>query len=278
MSKYSFLVKHFLSRGLKIFPITPNAKTPLIDKWQFDSSCEREQLLYWLEYGGNNINFALPASVNDLFIIDIDMHGDVDGLSSFKKLCHDCQIDFDSLKTMEQITPSGGIHLVFKTDDELKKVRNTANSFGEKYPGIDIRTSGYILIAPSVIDGTSYTLVETPDKIVEMPQKLRSFILENANASGNIVKKGGVKEFSIKDKVQKGSRDEEIFSYINYLYNNTKLGQEEISLLAHYYNSTSFEPKLPNSVIDYKVRKIFERPRSEILVVRLNTGDDLNEW
>lgn len=276
MSKYSFLVQHFLSRGLKIFPITANAKTPLIDRWQFDSSCEREQLLYWLEYGGNNINFALPATVNDLFIIDIDMHGDVDGLSSFKQLCNDCGVE--DVDTMEQITPSGGIHLVFKTDEELKKVRNTSNSFGDKYPGIDIRTSGYILIAPSVINGVSYTMTKTPDKIAEMPQKLRDFILENANASGNVVKKGGVKEFSIKDKVQKGNRDDEIFSYINYLYNNTKLGQEEISLLAHYYNSTSFEPKLPNSVIDYKVRKIFERPRSEILVVRLNTGDDLDEW
>ena len=202
MSKYGFLQQHFLSRGLKIFPITANAKTPLIDKWQLDSSCEREQLLYWLEYGGNNINFALPATVNDLFIIDIDMHGDVDGLSSFKKLCTDCEINFDSIDTMEQITPSGGIHLVFKSDEELKKVRNTSNSFGDKYPGIDIRTSGYILIAPSVINGKSYVMTRTPDKISEMPQKLRSFVLENANASGNIVKKGGVKEFSIKDKVQ----------------------------------------------------------------------------
>lgn len=77
------------------------------------------------------------------------MHG-VDGLSNFNKLLNDLGISPSDIETLQQTTPSGGIHLIFKSDEELKKVMNAANCFKD-YQGIDIRTRGYILVEPSVI-------------------------------------------------------------------------------------------------------------------------------
>lgn len=269
MSTYKFLVDNFVAHDLKIFPIKNNAKEPLIDRWQLDASCDKSQILYWLEYG-EHPNFALPASLNNLFIIDIDMHGDVDGMGSFNALLKD--VGLESMpKTLTQTTPSGGLHLIFKSDEELKKVRNTSNSFGEKYPGIDIRTSGYILVEPSVINGVPYKFHGNVDDISEMPKELRDFILENMQKN-----KVEHKEFAKKNKVMKGSRDDELFSYVNHLYYSTKLDYEEIKLLAHAYND-SFEPPLGNSVVDYKVNKLFEKERPEIIIVRLSKGDCENE-
>lgn len=277
MSKYSFLQDNFLKRGLKIFPVVANGKTPLINTWQLDASCEREQLLYWLEEGGNDINIGLPATPNNLFVIDVDMHDGVNGLESFHNLLNDCGVSIDEVNmTLRQTTPSGGIHFIFASDDELKKVRNTSNSFGEKYQGIDIRTSGYIVVEPSVVNGVPYKFSSSTASICEMPSALREFILNNVSHV-NDTKKGGVSEFSIKQSVLKGSRDDEIFSYINYLYNSTKLSLNEISMLAHYYNKSSFVPPLPDRTIEYKVKKMFDRERPEILVVRLSKGDNEDE-
>jgi hypothetical protein len=265
MNKYKFLCDRFINDGYKIFPIKHNSKEPLIERWQLDASCDKEQIMYWLEKGGEP-NWALPAYANNLFIIDIDMHGDVDGISSFQRLLHD--IGLERIDTLKQQTPSGGVHLIFKSDDELDCVKNASNVFDE-YPGIDIRTKGYILIQPSIINGVPYELSGGVDKIKEIPQVLKDFILKyskkvdinSVSQRSDFYEKG--------KKVSRGSRDDEIFTYLKYLYNNTKLGYDEIALLAHTYNEECFDPPLSKSVIDYKLRKLFETERREILIVKL---------
>lgn len=264
MNKYKFLCDRFTNYGYKVFPIRNNSKEPLIDKWQLDASCDNEQIMYWLEKGGDP-NWALPAYANKLFIIDIDMHGDVDGISSFKRLLHD--IGLERIDTLKQTTPSGGVHLIFKSDDELDCVKNASNVFDE-YPGIDIRTKGYILIQPSVINGVSYELSGGVEKIKEVPPSLKEFILKYSKKVdiNNISQRSDF--YEVGKKVEKGSRDDELFTYLNYLYNNTKLGYDEISLLAHTYNEECFEPPLSSGTVDYKIRKLFEHERRNIMIIK----------
>lgn len=273
MNKYKFLCDKFLNSGYKIFPIKHNAKEPLIEKWQLNASCDKEQVMYWLEKG-DSPNFALPAVVNHLFVIDIDMHGDVDGLSSFKKLLEN--IGLERIDTLKQKTPSGGLHLIFKSDDELDCVSNASNVF-EEYPGIDIRTKGYILIQPSEIDGVMYQLTGGVEQIKECPPPLKEFILrysKKVNTNTNSIEQRS-DYYEKGKKISQGSRDDEIFSYLKYLYGSTKLGYDEISLLAHTYNEECFDPKLPESVIDYKLRKLFETERPQIMIIRY--GGEGNE-
>lgn len=242
-----------------------NAKLPLIDAWQKDCSSDLLQIMYWLE-NAKNCNIGLPANENDLFIIDIDMH-DTNGIESFNRLCNDLGID--NIDTLSQKTPSGGIHYIFKSDDELKEVLNSSNCFKD-YKGIDIRTRGYILVEPSVINGVPYKL--DMRQIKEMPNSLRTFILSN-NKQCEIEKK----EYVRPNNVEKGNRDTSLFEFLNQLYYKTKLTKEEIMLLAYNFNQTVCSPPLSDGVVEYKVDKLFKKERPKFILVYINNGRESDE-
>lgn len=264
MSKFNFIKKNFIDKNIKIFPVMENKKLPLIDAWQKDCSSDLQQIVYWLE-NAKGCNIGLPANENDLFIIDIDMHG-VDGVGNFIKLLNDLGVDIKSMNTLAQTTPSGGIHLIFKSDEELKNVTNSANCF-KNYQGIDIRTKGYILVEPSVINGVPYRL--NLKEVNKMPDKLRQFILDNNTKQEEVRKKRGYEK---PIKVEKGSRDSELFDYLNQLYYKTRLDQEEIRLLAYHFNQTICDPPLSEGVVDYKVDKLFKKKRNKYILI--NISDD----
>lgn len=265
MNKFETIKKLFLDNNFKIFPIMGNKKIPLIDNWQNDCSNDLLQIIYWLE-NAPDCNIALPANENNLFIIDIDMHNGVNGLASFCKLLTDLGID--NINTRKQQTPSGGIHFIFKSDDELKEVINNSNSF-EGYPGIDIRTKGYILVEPSVINNTPYSMDNAP--IEEIPNALKEYILKHNDKKVEENKKDYVKP----EKVERGGRDTSLFEYLNYLYFRTRLNKEEIRLLAYHFNQTICEPPLSNGTVDYKVDKLFKKKRNKYILI--NIGDENGE-
>lgn len=281
MNKYKFLVNTFLENNLKIFPLYENQKIPLVSHWKEDASCDKMQLLYWLEEA-RNCNWALPSTLNNLFVIDIDMHGDVDGLISFYKLCDDLGLEYKNIEdvgTLYQTTPSGGIHLIFKSDDELNKVKNKANFFGSDYLGIDVRTDGYIAVAPSSINGVNYEFHGEIKDIGEMSPRLKEYILK-CNTDNVSSEKVIESLYDLDKVVTKGSRDDTIFNYITSLYNNTKLNHNEILALALAYNRDCFDPPLEESDIKYKVRRMFKSERSKIFVIRIseeNGKEDNNE-
>lgn len=262
MTKIDFINDTYLKKGLKIFPIIENQKLPLIDAWQNECSNNFLQVLYWLE-NAKNCNIALPANENNLFIVDVDMH-DVNGLENFNNLCRDLNID--NIDTLKQTTPSGGIHYIFKSDEELKNVTNSSNCFKD-YKGIDIRTKGYILVEPSVINGVPYKLDH--NEIKEMPSALKQFIIDNDTET--VVKKKD--EYVRPESVEKGNRDSSLFEYLNQLYFKTRLTRDEITLLAHNFNRNICNPPLKDSVIEYKVNKLFNKPRLKYILIYMGEDD-----
>ena len=86
MSKWEFLKENYIDKGLKIFPVIPNGKTPMIDKWQEECSSDYFQVLYWYEQCPE-CNWALPCTPNDIFVLDLDRHDpNKDGVENFAKL------------------------------------------------------------------------------------------------------------------------------------------------------------------------------------------------
>ena len=266
MNIYKFLNDNFLSNNLKIFPIAPNAKTPLV-AWKEDASSEKLQIVYWLE-NAKNCNWALPSTMNNLFVIDIDTHNGVDGLKHFGRLITDLGIADEHIVTLQQYTPSGGIHLIFKSDEELNMVKNKAQFF-KNYPGIDIRTNGYILVAPSVINGKTYRFSGTFDDVVEMPQKLKDYILK-CNTEYETETKKVTSLYELDKIVEEGTRDETMFAYINNLYNKTNLNFNEIKALALAYNKDCFNPPLKERDITYKIRRMFKEKRDKLFMIRIS--------
>lgn len=274
MNKWEFLKENYIDKGLKIFPIVPNGKTPLIEKWQEDCSCDFFQVLYWYE-NCPNCNWALPCTPNNLFVLDLDRHDpNKDGVENFsnllEKVLDDTEYDNFHWINCTQRTPSGGEHYIFKTDDDLKNVSNNSNVFQE-YPGIDIRTDGYILVEPSVINDKEYrytTINSLNNQSVlprNMPLQLKLYILANAK-SKNDIKKQPYEKPKI---VEKGDRDNQLYSYINNVYYKTRLDFDEVLCLANHFNETILEEPFPERIVKYKVRKVFEKDREKMVFVNL---------
>ncbi len=268
MTKWEFIKENYINKGLKIFPVTPNGKTPLIDNWQNDCSCDYFQVLYWYNTC-KDCNWGLPCTPNDLFVLDLDRHDpEKDGVANFGKLIDKILTDdeYDEFATCEQVTPSGGNHIIFKTDEELKNVANGSNVFKD-YQGIDIRTDGYILVEPSEINGKKYgyaTIGNCDPQL--MNKKLKKYILENVNLKSDFKKE----PYKKPTNVEVGDRDNQLFSYINNIYYKTNLDYDEILCLANHFNENILEKPFPERIVKYKVNKIFEKDRDRYIFIKID--------
>lgn len=269
MSKWDIINNNYIKHGLKIFPVVKNGKTPCIKSWDKECSCELLQVLYYYEHNKDG-NWGLPCFENNLFVLDLDTgHSDEDGVKNFERLLKDLGIE--SCETLKQKTRSNGIHLIFQSDEDLKKVCGTANAFKD-YPAIDLRNSNYIVVEPSVIDGKEYKFLNNMEP-QPMPQKLKEFILQNAEKKGDKKKTPYTKP---KEVVEHGDRDNQLFAYISNLYRKTDLDIEEIEVLAQYFNENNLEEPFTEKEVSYKVKKAFEKPRLERILLYLG-GENNNE-
>ena len=73
-------------------------------------------------------------------------------------------------------------------------------------------------------------------------------------------------------EVYKGDRDNQLFNYVNNLYYKTRLDEEEILVLANYFNENILEEPFSERDVKYKVRKAFEKERPTYIIV--NVGDE----
>lgn len=257
----------YVNKSLRIFPVMENGKLPILKSWQTECSASFTQILYWIE-NAKNCNWGLPATPNNLFVIDLDVHDESkNGIENFAKLLSDIGLSCEEANTLIQVTPSGGKHLIYLSDNELKEVANTSQSF-DKYPGIDVRTSGYIVVEPSVINGKEYKFT-TDIEPQPMPEKLKEFILNNSEKKG----KEKTPYVKPKEQVEIGNRDNSLFQYINHLYYKTDLDFDEILLLAEVFNE-SFEEPYPNRDVEYKVKKAFEKSRGNRIIINVGGEDE----
>lgn len=272
MSTFTELNRLYIKKGLKIFPVIQNGKQPLIENWQNDCSCDVQQISYWIE-NAKDCNWGMPCTPNNLFVMDVDMH-ETNGIESLKRLLHDLGIDSIN-ETLLQGTPSGGLHLIFKSDDDLKKVSNSSNSF-PSYPGIDIRTDGYICVYPSKKGDKCYKFYDENQSISEMPEQLKNFILSQKELLKDD-KDITHDVYVLPNKVEKGNRDTELFNYISHLYFATRLSREEIYVLATYFNENICEPSLPKRTIDYKIDKAFKKNRSKCICIYIGDKNEIKD-
>lgn len=265
---WDILKEKYIDNNLKIFPVESNGKRPIIDNWLNDCSSDFFQVLYWFE-NTKGCNWGLTATPNNLFILDLDVHDkDKNGVENFKKLINDINnYPFDvSIEeycdTLIQTTPSGGLHIIFKSDEDLKDVLNGANVFKD-YQGIDLRTSGFIVVEPSTINGKEYKL--NNKSVSEMPKELKEFILENTSTKTDIKKE----PYKKPTNVECGDRDNQLYMYIHNLYYKNNLDYDEVLLLANNFNENILEEPFPEKVVKYKVKKFFEKDRNKYILIKL---------
>lgn len=134
----------------------------------------------------------LCGKINGIFVIDVDNRSHWQNYLA--ELGHNEDEFHDHV---QQITASGGLHLVFAYDNDMDSVKGRSRAFGRKYD-IDTRTNGnFIYVAPSQYKGpvkdsddlqADFKYSWLIDILEQKPKAMPSF-LKQAILNVNLVKK-----------------------------------------------------------------------------------------
>ncbi|VDG18091.1 prophage Lp4 protein 7, DNA replication [Lactobacillus plantarum] [Lactiplantibacillus mudanjiangensis] len=157
------------SDGIAVFPFTPDSKVPLKNsRGYLDATTDQQTIAGWFEHVPRaNLGMRLDAS--GLLVVDVDRHGKTDGVQTLKQL-KDQGKQLPAATYIEQ-TPNNGLHYFFKYNIELPIKRKIG-----LYPGIDM-LADFVLIAPSVVNGSAYRAIEPMNEIATAPQWLLNDLL-----------------------------------------------------------------------------------------------------
>lgn len=138
----------YAQNGWHVFPCVPGQKVPLTPRGFHDATTDIAQIdAWWAAHPNANIGIATEAS--GLVVVDVDAKNSGD--ATYEALR--AELGAEAFDTLTQITPSGGMHFAYATDGTV--VKSGAHVLGQ---GIDLRAAGgYIVAAPSVVGGKTYT-------------------------------------------------------------------------------------------------------------------------
>ncbi len=155
---------NFVARGIRIIPLRPNTKEPLITDWKRNASADPDQIRKWFDqYPG--CNFALLMG-EGIVVLDVDTKNGKHGLASLKQLIGANQF-FDTLVVA---TPSGGAHYFLSTEQELAKRQGFMD-------GLDFQAVGSYVVGPgSAINGREYRIVSDSTELAPIPDWLLTVV------------------------------------------------------------------------------------------------------
>jgi hypothetical protein len=121
--------------GWKVFPCSAE-KNPITQHGFYDATTDPIKIKAWREWP----LIGIYCEGSDIFAVDIDVKGGVDGYKSFYGLVE----TYGGGQSVEvgpiQNTPSGGQHLIFRLPEDCH-IPNNAKKLA---PGLDLRSAGYI--------------------------------------------------------------------------------------------------------------------------------------
>ena len=151
----------YAARGWLVFPLTPNAKTPLsslVPNGVKNATADVAKIRdWWTKQPDANVAIACGVGDSGPYVVDVD--------SPSEKHKHDGAASLASAgitlpDTLTATTPNGGRHYYYglTTPPPTEKVKNCANVNGLE--GVDVRTSGgYIVAPPSTVGGKCYAFL-----------------------------------------------------------------------------------------------------------------------
>ncbi|MBN9152371.1 MULTISPECIES: bifunctional DNA primase/polymerase [Microbacterium] len=140
--------------GVPVFPCAPGGKTPLIRDGRgfLDATTDAAQIrAWWREAPVANIGIPTGEG-SGLVVVDVDVHGPVDGTVAFARADTAGLVDGWGLLVG---TPTGGLHAYFPAAPGVEQ-----RSWQSASAGIDFRGDGGYIVAPPSIR----TIDETPTR------------------------------------------------------------------------------------------------------------------
>lgn len=136
-------------------------KKPCASNWQYTPEWSEDQLDVMEAMG--NFSTGFGVLVSGYIIIDIDPRNG--GFESYKAMAYDYEADSGFVVK----TGGGGLHIYFKAPEGVSIVSKLS-----QYPGIDFKSSGFVVGSGSLHASGSYYEVKkgSPDDVKEAPQVL----------------------------------------------------------------------------------------------------------
>ena len=147
--------------GWPVFPVEHGRRSPPLVRWTEEATTDLATIQQWWTYWPE-ANIGLPMGQGRC-ALDLDRKEGRDGWQSYLMLGGPANPPWPV-----QRTPSGGLHLIWDTDEVFRNfTRRGAKG------GLDMRSEhGYIIGAPSVVDGRTYRWADG-DPCAPVPASLR---------------------------------------------------------------------------------------------------------
>lgn len=193
------------------FPCKQNTKIPAT-KRGFKDAKFGQDLMSFIRQG---YNVGLALSMSGLIAFDLDHHDDnATPEADLESL--EAELNSKLPRTLTQSTASGnGKHLIFSA----KGVTTPRGKIGKF---CDAKYNGYIMIAPSVVNGKQYQIIDGIDEngnfiIAELSQAWLNFLNKDTNSKTNQAQKTDFSSFE--RKIYKNIDIERLFNNCAFLRN-----------------------------------------------------------
>lgn len=182
---------NYAKAGFKVFPLKSGTKDGFVtSSWKESATNDLDTITKWWSVP---FNIGLVTG-NGLLVIDVDCKNGHDGYGSLKKYGNNLPT------TMKVETPSGGIHLYYYVNREIRNATDL-------YDGIDIRCDGGFVLAPPSIYKDGYYKAANEFPISDADENVYNFI-ENGRKLKNKQKN---KNNTDTNQIYVGARNDTIF-------------------------------------------------------------------
>lgn len=256
------------ARGYAVFPLGED-KAPVLAGGHKRATREPDEILdLWAEAGGRAKGVGICPGACDppLIVLDVDRKGAVDGLTALAAIDPDLSMAL-AIGDIEptQRTPSGGIHLFFRSDGA--EHRNSAGKLG---PGLDTRgTHGYVKVyADDLPDPRD--LPEAPAYILELGRKSTDKPRAENPPSVSLPSAIRAAKFYLRHEAPEateGARNETAYRVAAQLKNIGLSDADALAMILEYWAPTKCHPPLDEeelaAVVANAYRYSQEGPRED---------------
>lgn len=203
--------------GLRMHPLLPKNKVPIVKAWQTKATTDESIIRQWSAIH-RDCNWGVATGAESgVFVVDLDPKSGGD--KSWARLVKANKMP----DTVTVLTGGGGVHLYFAYPKNMD-IRNSASKIGK---GVDIRgDGGQVAVPPSLHPSGRYYEWEdgkSPGEIefAKPPKWLLSMIVDGQRGEDSVV---------IGEQVEKGTRNNQIYHQALYLARQGAL--QEVTLEA----------------------------------------------
>lgn len=251
MSELGRAALDYVSMGLAVVPLRPRSKEPAtahgLRDWTDDPDSVRE---VWGAHPDLNVGIVCGAPSGGLVAIDLDCHEDgPDGMASLREweLAHG-----DLPETCTAVTGSGGLHMLYRADGEVRPSANAGL-------GVDVRGDGSYIVAPPSVhpNGRRYEWEVPPDELAPQPATgaVMAFVA-HVRPSGAL---GEGRRLEVPDAIGEGGRNDALYR-IGCSMRAKGLSPDVIADALAGVNAARCRPPLPADEVAAVARSVAERP------------------